>query len=281
MAAPKDTISERNYTGLGVQDIHLYGTLGSKEHVNLGAPQDSISEGNYTGLDVQDIDLYDAVGSNARINVGDQHTDVRPNATDINHLKSDFTAPTEQKYPQFYKYLTTEDREIGEKRKKLLEWNVSFFVALGKEFPFLDQYCPLRPMERVCTPCPQGWLQFQAKCYYFSTELNNWEDSRIDCIKQGSNLVIIESVEEQEFIRNHTTEDFFWIGLRRSKGIWTWVDGTYPQKTFWVKGEPDNYDIFGQQSNVDCVVNDPGGRWADTNCMYPGLHICEVDFLSP
>ncbi|KAG9329418.1 hypothetical protein JZ751_005324 [Albula glossodonta] len=113
MAAPKDTISERNYTGLGVQDIHLYGTLGSKEHVNLGAPQDSISEGNYTGLDVQDIDLYDAVGSNARINVGDQHT------------------------------------------------------------------------ERVCTPCPQGWLQFQAKCYYFSTELNNWEDSRIDCIKQG------------------------------------------------------------------------------------------------
>ncbi|KAJ8355213.1 hypothetical protein AAFF_G00085970, partial [Aldrovandia affinis] len=58
-------------------------------------------------------------------------------------------------------------------------------------------YCPLRSQKRVCRPCPEGWEQSNSKCYYFSTKRKSWNDSRSDCLKQGADLVIIESKEEQ------------------------------------------------------------------------------------
>ncbi|KAJ8355339.1 hypothetical protein AAFF_G00068660 [Aldrovandia affinis] len=69
---------------------------------------------------------------------------------------------------------------------------------------WLECYCPLRSQKRVCRPCPEGWEQRNSTCYYFSTEDKSWMDSRIDCLKQGADLVIIESEEEQDFIYKHT-----------------------------------------------------------------------------
>ncbi|KAJ8372428.1 hypothetical protein AAFF_G00289640 [Aldrovandia affinis] len=60
-----------------------------------------------------------------------------------------------------------------------------------------DQYCPLRSQKRVCRPCPEGWKQRNSKCYYFSTEEKSWQGSRSECLKQGADLVIIESEGEQ------------------------------------------------------------------------------------
>ncbi|KAJ8366979.1 hypothetical protein AAFF_G00336130 [Aldrovandia affinis] len=61
----------------------------------------------------------------------------------------------------------------------------------------LAGYCPLRSQKRVCRPCPEGWELSNSKCYYFSTEGKSWNDSRSDCLKQGADLVIIESKEQQ------------------------------------------------------------------------------------
>ncbi|KAJ8350998.1 hypothetical protein AAFF_G00165930 [Aldrovandia affinis] len=106
-----------------------------------------------------------------------------------------------------------------------LQRNVDAVVA---EIPLLDQYCPLRSQKRVCRPCPEGWKQRNSTCYYFSTELKSWNDSRSACLKQGADLVIIDSEEEQDFIFKHTRDDFHWIGLSDSEteGTWLWVDGT-------------------------------------------------------
>ncbi|XP_061072093.1 CD209 antigen-like isoform X2 [Conger conger] len=120
--------------------------------------------------------------------------------------------------------LTREKKRVEEERKtlqQLLEeerdmfqrWNRTFMVVLEnmkhkeqlqRDFdavlaksPFLDQYCPLSLQKRVCKPCPQGWEQFYSKCYYFSTERKSWMDGRSDCIKQGADLVVIKSEEEQ------------------------------------------------------------------------------------
>ncbi|KAJ8362373.1 hypothetical protein AAFF_G00378180 [Aldrovandia affinis] len=97
---------------------------------------------------------------------------------------------------------------------------------------FLDQYCPLRSQKRVCRPCPEGWEQRNSTCYYFSTERKSWKDSRSECLKQGADLVIIESEEEQDFISKHTRGGGYWIGLSDSEteGTWLWVDGTPLQK---------------------------------------------------
>ncbi|KAJ8366307.1 hypothetical protein AAFF_G00362870, partial [Aldrovandia affinis] len=132
------------------------------------------------------------------------------------------------------------------------------FDAVVVKFPVLDQYCPLRSQKRVCRPCPEGWEQRNSKCYYFSTEEKSWKDSRSACLKQGADLVIIESKEEQDFIYKHTGEDAYWIGLSDSEteGTWLWVDGTPLQKdkAFWVTGEPDDYG--GSQ---DCAA--AARRW--------------------
>ncbi|KAJ8355298.1 hypothetical protein AAFF_G00072790, partial [Aldrovandia affinis] len=106
------------------------------------------------------------------------------------------------------------------------------YDAVVVKFPVLDQYCPLRSQKRVCRPCPEGWEQRNSKCYYFSTEYKSWNDSRSECLKQGADLVIIESKEEQDFIYKQTGGDVYWIGLSDSEteGTWLWVDGTPLQK---------------------------------------------------
>ncbi|KAJ8366750.1 hypothetical protein AAFF_G00342640 [Aldrovandia affinis] len=104
--------------------------------------------------------------------------------------------------------------------------------AVVAKSPLLDQYCPLRSQKRVCRPCPEGWEQRNSTCYYFSTEEKSWQDSRSECLKQGADLVIIESEGEQDFISKHTRGGYYWIGLSDSEteGTWLWVDGTPLQK---------------------------------------------------
>ncbi|KAJ8372506.1 hypothetical protein AAFF_G00282130 [Aldrovandia affinis] len=107
--------------------------------------------------------------------------------------------------------------------------SMRYVEELVAKFPFLDQYCPLRSQKRVCRPCPEGWKQRNSTCYYFSTKGKSWNASRSACLKQGADLVIIESEEEQDFISKHTGGlGFHWIGLSDSEteGTWLWVDGT-------------------------------------------------------
>ncbi|KAJ8390859.1 hypothetical protein AAFF_G00099910 [Aldrovandia affinis] len=131
-----------------------------------------------------------------------------------------------------YTGLPEESKKQRATYNKLTEQLQRDFDAVVVKFPLLDQYCPLRSQKRVCRPCPEGWEQRNSKCYYISPEIKSWQDSRRVCLKQGADLVIIESEDEQDFITNHTSEDY-WIGLSASekmKGTWLWVDGTPLQK---------------------------------------------------
>ncbi|KAJ8361898.1 hypothetical protein AAFF_G00414080 [Aldrovandia affinis] len=157
-----------------------------------------------------------------------------------------------------------------------LQRDVDTLVA---KFPFLDQYCPLRSQKRVCRPCPEGWEQRNSTCYYFSIERKSWNASRIDCLKQGADLVIIESEEEQDFISKHTIGGGYWIGLSDSEteGTWLWVDGTPLQKdkAFWKRGQPNDY--YGAE---DCAFTVPGlNKWAAGPCDWIMKSICKTDAL--
>ncbi|KAG7999447.1 hypothetical protein GBF38_000097 [Nibea albiflora] len=71
-----------------------------------------------------------------------------------------------------------------------------------------------------------GWMYFSGSLYYnFSVE-KSWNQSRDDCQQRGADLVIINSKEEQDFIRSFQKQ--MWIGLtdRETEGTWKWVDGT-------------------------------------------------------
>ncbi|MGH0115074.1 UNVERIFIED_CONTAM: hypothetical protein FKN15_070594 [Acipenser sinensis] len=130
--------------------------------------------------------------------------------------------------------LTMERKQI-QYRHSELEKNYS---NISEKYSALDQYCPVTDTsskERVCEACPQNWVLFNGKCYYFSTDRMNWNSSRDNCTSMGGHLVIIESEAEQEFIHSQTgrIRDFFWIGLSDevTEGEFLWVDNTPPSTT--------------------------------------------------
>ncbi|XP_053335819.1 C-type lectin domain family 4 member K-like [Clarias gariepinus] len=120
-----------------------------------------------------------------------------------------------------------------------------------------------------------GWVHVSSSLYYISTEEKTWTESRQDCIKRGADLVIINSKEEQEFIKKQLSSRKAWIGLsdRDTEGEWKWVDDTTLITGFWISGEPNG------KKTEDCVVTghktDPVWNWADYPCNDKFVWICE------
>uniref|UniRef100_A0A3B1IGR1 C-type lectin domain-containing protein n=1 Tax=Astyanax mexicanus TaxID=7994 RepID=A0A3B1IGR1_ASTMX len=114
------------------------------------------------------------------------------------------------------------------------------------------------------------WV-FNTSLYYVSTEWKSWTESRDNCRQRGADLVIINSKEEQEFIKK-LNNNKVWIGLNKSEGVWKWVDGSELITGFWYSGEPSNY-------RDDCVitgyVSDTNKNWFQYSCSTPYFGICE------
>lgn len=119
----------------------------------------------------------------------------------------------------------------------------------------------------------RGWVYFNQSFYYISSSQMSWQDSRDDCLQNGSDLIIITSKEEQDFARQFKKRT--WIGLtdRETEGTWKWVDGTKLKESYWRTGEPNSY--LG--SNEDCGEMWPHEEqhWNDLECSYKNFWICE------
>ncbi|XP_067424278.1 uncharacterized protein [Emydura macquarii macquarii] len=58
--------------------------------------------------------------------------------------------------------------------------------------------CELCPADPVCpvATCPEGWLGYLGKCYYFSEVEANWTSSQSNCAAFNTSLAVIDSVRE-------------------------------------------------------------------------------------
>ncbi|XP_053335434.1 C-type lectin domain family 4 member M-like [Clarias gariepinus] len=112
---------------------------------------------------------------------------------------------------------------------------------------------------------------FSSNLYFMSNEEKTWTESRQACKDKKADLVIINSKEEQDFIRNMLTRRIAWIGLndRDTEGVWKWVDDTPLSTKFWGRGEPNG------ATYENCVVNAPSFNWADYPCDREFMGICE------
>uniref|UniRef100_A0A3P9J1J0 C-type lectin domain-containing protein n=1 Tax=Oryzias latipes TaxID=8090 RepID=A0A3P9J1J0_ORYLA len=61
--------------------------------------------------------------------------------------------------------------------------------------------------------CPEGWKRFGSSCYYKSTERKNWLDSRSFCQFVGSDLVVVNSKEEQVGVFTLVPSSFLCLGF--------------------------------------------------------------------
>ncbi|XP_069493833.1 hepatic lectin-like isoform X2 [Ambystoma mexicanum] len=128
-----------------------------------------------------------------------------------------------------------------------------------------------------CSYCPQNWMYHSGHCYYFSTDLMNWTQSKADCAVKESKLAIIKSQEEETFAEV-TGPGLTWIGLsKNTDGLWIWEDGTTLEKgqDFWRREEPNN-----QGGNENCgelltAIYGNESQWNDGDCANQNRRICE------
>ncbi|KAL7855800.1 hypothetical protein AOLI_G00194040 [Acnodon oligacanthus] len=122
----------------------------------------------------------------------------------------------------------------------------------------------------------QEWF-FSTSVYYVFTG-KSWSDSRQDCIERGADLLIINSKEEQDFITNKLGTGQAWIGLsdRDTEGVWKWVDGSGVTISFWMSGEPNNYE---EEDCVEIHGRSATNSWNDRPCSYKEGWICEKSTL--
>ncbi|XP_071020280.1 asialoglycoprotein receptor 1-like [Oncorhynchus clarkii lewisi] len=137
--------------------------------------------------------------------------------------------------------------------------------------------------------CSPGWEFYNGSCYYFSKERMTWEQSQYACIHDGGHLVIIESHQEQEFIKQRVValgidpyEHSPWIGLTNEKQekLWVWMDNTTLNENirYWDFGEPNNRGPKGEGENCVRIGQNCHKQkkcWFDFPCAEPSKRICE------
>ncbi|KAF3701271.1 C-type lectin domain family 4 member M CD209 antigen-like protein 1 [Channa argus] len=150
-------------------------------------------------------------------------------------------------------------------------------------------------LEGTCGRCLPGWSIHNTSCYFFSyvqssTEKKNWPDSRADCISRGSDLVVIDNQEEQEFVSNsiksvaRTPNDWqngVWIGLTdtETEGTWVWINNvTEVEQRYWMNGEPNNHGLEGENCGIAAyTLLNPWKTRYDGNCHEHQLYwTCEM-----
>ncbi|XP_053288391.1 C-type lectin domain family 17, member A [Pleuronectes platessa] len=110
-------------------------------------------------------------------------------------------------------------------------------IMTFQDFP-VNKFCP----DKKCQPCRESWIPFQDHCYLFyerSDPWYEWEEARTFCQNRVADLVVVDSLQEQEFINNHTEYyyDYFhgyWMGLRQNEdNKWIWIDGRNETEGYW------------------------------------------------
>ncbi|XP_051248492.1 asialoglycoprotein receptor 1 isoform X2 [Dicentrarchus labrax] len=125
--------------------------------------------------------------------------------------------------------------------------------------------------------CPVGWAQYESDCYYFSTTVLSWNDSRVWCEKNEGHLVILLTDKAWNFVTRHTNSQLFWIGLSNWRSRqWEWVNGNQYRmdRRRWLPGQPDGWRSHGPRYQ-DCAHLDSIGRLNDVYCDTKMRYICQ------
>ncbi|XP_059127039.1 C-type lectin domain family 10 member A-like [Peromyscus eremicus] len=150
---------------------------------------------------------------------------------------------------------------------------------LGKDLRTLS--CELASLknngsETAC--CPLRWIEHEGSCYWFSQSAKSWPEADKYCQLQNAHLVVVNSLEEQNFLQNRLAKMVTWIGLTDQNGPWQWVDGTDFKKgfTYWDALQPDNWYGHGLGGGEDCAHITTDGHWNDDVCQRPFRWVCET-----
>ncbi|XP_065420355.1 C-type lectin domain family 2 member D-like isoform X3 [Chrysemys picta bellii] len=85
--------------------------------------------------------------------------------------------------------------------------------------------------------CPDGWVGYQGKCYYFSETEGNWTYSQSQCSSLNASLAGINTQQEKVFMMRYKGIPEHWISFwREPNGTWKWANGTDLNNWFEIRG---------------------------------------------
>lgn len=170
-------------------------------------------------------------------------------------------------------------------------WTYSCLLLSSKLLEVRWQRCKFYILPLGFIP---GGGPLSGSCYKAFTAPETWNNAEAKCKRLGTQLVKIESAEENDFLTRtflKAPEGTYWIGLsdQMIEGKWIWTDESLLGKyTNWGKSNPnnlgDNQDCghilkgsFQLQSHYFRGYDD--GEWNDLECSFALGYICEQ--LSP
>lgn len=121
-----------------------------------------------------------------------------------------------------------------------------------------------------------GWT------YHYKNETMNWTQAREWCRTTYTDMVVIQSQEENDYLVSWLPErdmsPYYWIGIikKRKNEKWTWIgnNSTWIGEKSWAANEPNN-----NHSAAFCVeiyVNNGTnkGKWNDEQCANQKYPVC-------
>ncbi|XP_071797191.1 C-type lectin domain family 4 member C-like [Asterias amurensis] len=130
----------------------------------------------------------------------------------------------------------------------------------------------------VLSSCPTGWVKWRQSCYILLPEKMNWVQAEAACKRLGSNHIVPDSKEENDFIFEWAVngKGGLWIGCTDAAQEGVWLCGGQPARfTNWKNDNPRN------DMNLNCarMTVQASGVWSDYISCKNGVHrfaACEM-----
>ncbi|KAJ1122109.1 hypothetical protein NDU88_000613 [Pleurodeles waltl] len=131
---------------------------------------------------------------------------------------------------------------------------------------FQEDLCD-RAGDTTCKLCPLHWVSERAMCYYFSEEKKNWAEGQDYCRRRKAVMVSLDDSVKKDFITNmlSTKKGYFWLGLQKQAGTWTWLTGVPLHKEL--------FPIKDDASDQACISGKDA--FSAESCFNPNKWICE------
>uniref|UniRef100_A0AC11DY16 Uncharacterized protein n=1 Tax=Ovis aries TaxID=9940 RepID=A0AC11DY16_SHEEP len=117
-------------------------------------------------------------------------------------------------------------------------------------------------LQVLLAACPEGWIGFGSKCFYFSEDSENWTFSQTSCTSVGAVLAQFETEEELNFLQRYKGPFDHWIGLigEPSHHAWKWTDNSKLDASFVVRGNGEYAFLnnFGITASINRAIQ---RRW--------------------
>ncbi|XP_072570731.1 uncharacterized protein [Paramormyrops kingsleyae] len=146
------------------------------------------------------------------------------------------------------------------------------------------------PNPPITCDTTHGWHQFASSCYKLKHSRESWASARLECLKEGGDLVSILSNEEEQYVISRLDPSRFdlWIGfstmdctaiscaVQPGNEQFHWSDASSAAYHNWGDNEPN----LGDKQNGVCtaVIKEEGqefGKWRAHVCRAERPYMCK------